>query len=188
MVEELAYRRESILASISSLQSYYLQKYVSGRRQCRLGYDSSPQCDSFQLGEMLRFFTRKGTLELRSQIVEHDYPLSYPGSIDQLLVSLKECPSYQIDSNHKHCGLRTKLIPALESIQWLYQQAGQVGLCLSCWRTERLGVSWHESPVGGNWQHGSARVIRRNNASCGLDHRALMRMCTTESQEWDLER
>ncbi|MCJ1295564.1 hypothetical protein MMC34_007127 [Xylographa carneopallida] len=186
--EELAYRREAILTTISSLQSYYLQKYVSGRRQCRLGYDSSPQCDSFQLGEMIRFFSRKGTLDLQSQIVEHDYSLAYPGSIDQLLISLKECPAYQIDSNHKHCGLRTKLIPALESMQWTYQQAGQIGVCLSCWRRDRLRVSWHESPAGGKWQHVSAHVIRKSNAPCGFDHRATMLMCMADSREWDLER
>ncbi|KAI7068001.1 hypothetical protein KC339_g15177 [Hortaea werneckii] len=50
--DELALRRDCVLETIQSLQSYFLRLYASRDRQCRLGYDSSPQCDSFQLGEM----------------------------------------------------------------------------------------------------------------------------------------
>ena len=137
---------------------------------------------------MVRFFTRKGTLDLQSHIVEHEYSLPHAGSIEQLLASMRECPSYQIDSNHKHCGLRTKLIPALETMQWLCQQGAQIGVCLSCWKLNRPGASWLESRGEAKWKHVSARVVARSNAPCGFDHRAAMRMCTADSQEWDLER
>ncbi|MCJ1304805.1 hypothetical protein MMC08_007618, partial [Hypocenomyce scalaris] len=50
--EELAYRRACVLDTINSLQNHFLALYTSKQRQCKLGYDSSPQCDSFQLGEM----------------------------------------------------------------------------------------------------------------------------------------
>lgn len=49
--EELAYRRERILETIQSAQSWALTLYTSRERQCRLGYENSPQCDSFQLGK-----------------------------------------------------------------------------------------------------------------------------------------
>ncbi|KAL1598915.1 hypothetical protein SLS60_008060 [Paraconiothyrium brasiliense] len=50
--DELIQRREYILETINSLQSHFLKLYTSGERQCKLGYDTSIQCDSFQLGEM----------------------------------------------------------------------------------------------------------------------------------------
>ncbi|MCJ1475432.1 hypothetical protein MMC13_004094 [Lambiella insularis] len=186
--EELAYRRDCILGTISSLQSFYLTQYLSGQRQCRLGYDSSPQCDSFQLGEMTRFFTRKGTLALQSRIVERDYSPSCSSSIEQLLISLRECPAYQIDLNHKHCGLRSKLIPALETIQGLYQRADEIGVCLSCWNKDKPSASWYENPAGGSWHHLQARAPLKRSAPCGASHTAAMAMCTAESRDWSLER
>src|SRR5215469_6497984 len=60
--EELICRRSYLLETLESLQSHFLKLYSSTDRQCKLGYDTSPQCDSFQLGEMLRFFQRINTL------------------------------------------------------------------------------------------------------------------------------
>jgi hypothetical protein len=55
MEDEMIQRREYILETINSLQAHFLRLYTSGERQCKLGYDTSLQCDSFQLGEMVRF-------------------------------------------------------------------------------------------------------------------------------------
>ncbi|KAI9745368.1 MAG: hypothetical protein M1835_002604 [Candelina submexicana] len=95
---ELSYRRECILGTINSLQLHFLQLYTSKARQCKLGYDSSAQCDSFQLGEMVRFFTRMGTIRMRGLIYDASEAAEpYDGDIQQLLENLRQCPSYQID-------------------------------------------------------------------------------------------
>ncbi|KAG7140693.1 hypothetical protein HYQ46_007937 [Verticillium longisporum] len=51
---ELQHRREAILNTIASVQRHFLALYSSRDRQCKLGYDSSSACDSFQLGQMLK--------------------------------------------------------------------------------------------------------------------------------------
>lgn len=91
--------------------------------QCKLGYDSSSSCDSFQLGEMVKFLSKKGLLYLvplqavSPEDTEYIWPEAYTGDVDVLIGILRQCPSYQIDKNHKHCGLRNKLLPALEYIK-----------------------------------------------------------------------
>jgi hypothetical protein len=120
---ELAYRRSCVLKTIASIQNQFLTLYSSRERQCKLGYDSSSSCDSFQLGEMVKFLTRKGLLSLVPfQAVSPDdpeylWPEAYAGDIEYLIGLLRQCPGYQIDKNHSHCGLRTKLLPALDLIK-----------------------------------------------------------------------
>ncbi len=97
--------------------------YSSKERQCKLGYDSSSSCDSFQLGEMVKFLTKKGLLSLvpfqavSPEDPEYIWPEAYTGDIELLIGVLRQCPSYQIDHNHGHCGLRTRLLPALDYIK-----------------------------------------------------------------------
>lgn len=123
LLAELSYRRACILRTIASIQNQFLQIYSSKERQCKLGYDSSSSCDSFQLGEMVKFLTKKGLLNLVPfQAVSPDdpeyiWPEAYTGDIDYLIGLLRQCPSYQIDKHHSHCGLRTKLLPALDYIK-----------------------------------------------------------------------
>lgn len=138
-------RREYILETINSLQAHFLYLYTSGERQCRLGYDSSGQCDSFQLGEMIRFFNRIKTLRLQGTIYDPAEPTHYEGDIDKLIESLRQAPAYQIDRNHAHCGLRVRIIPLLDMIQnQLKLDAGSldVGICLECWNRNRTGYAW----------------------------------------------
>ena len=48
--EEIQFRRLTILDTIQSLQDFHLSLFTEkGTRHCKLGYDTSPQCDSFQL-------------------------------------------------------------------------------------------------------------------------------------------
>jgi hypothetical protein len=143
--DELIQRREYILESINSLQSHFLKLYASGERQCKLGYDTSIQCDSFQLGEMVRFFTRLGTLRLQGTIYDNTEPTYHTGDIERLLESLRQCSSYQVDRNHAHCGLRTRLLPLLDLIQnqlCLDTTSLDVGLCLECWNNHRDTYAW----------------------------------------------
>ncbi|KAL8677409.1 MAG: hypothetical protein Q9186_006164 [Xanthomendoza sp. 1 TL-2023] len=172
--EELHHRRLCVLKTISSLQSYFLELYTSRKTQCKLSYDSSPQCDSFQLGEQIRFFTRKGTLTLQSAISGVD-PEPFHGNILKLLQSLKECPNYQLDRNHTHCGLRSRFIPRLEYIvPW-----DQVGLCLSCWKSGRGKHSWVENPNRAEWWYRYKPVPR-----CEHGQLYAKDMYTASQQEW----
>ncbi|USP80326.1 hypothetical protein yc1106_07600 [Curvularia clavata] len=93
--DELIQRREYILETINSLQSHFLKLYTSGERQCKLGYDTSVQCDSFQLGEMVRFFCKIDTVRLQGKIYDNTEPTYYLGDIDRLLSSLRQCSNYQ---------------------------------------------------------------------------------------------
>ncbi|KAM0195477.1 hypothetical protein ACHAPC_000673 [Botrytis cinerea] len=107
-------------------------------------------CDSFQLGEMVKFLTRKNLLSLIPfQAVSPDdpefiWPEAYTGDIEQLVALLRECPSYQIDKNHGHCGLRNKLLPALSYIKDCVD--GGIGIKSQLWKTERSNQTWIPSP------------------------------------------
>ena len=146
--EELALRRDCTLETIQSMQVYFLSQYSSRTRQCRLGYDTSPECDSFQFGEMVRFFLRAGTLRLENTIIttpstaaaEDRAPSpSYDGDLHLLLDRLKQIPEYQVDRNHSHCGIRTRLVPFADLILASMQQ---IGLCGDCWAEDRHSHAW----------------------------------------------
>lgn len=140
--EEIACRREYVLETIQSLQSHFLALYTSRERQCKMGYDNSAQCDSFQLGEMIRFFTRIGTLHLQGTIASSDEESQLPCQDDltTLLDTLRQVPEYQIDRFHTHCGIRTKIIPLIDAIQ-----LSHLGICAECWASNRKESSWLEA-------------------------------------------
>lgn len=175
-IEELLGRRHYVLETISSLQSHFINLYASKQPQCKLGYDSSPQCDSFQLGEMVRFFTRKGLLHLQSTFAEPTDNLTYPANMIDLLHALRECPMYQIDRNHTHCGLRSRFYPALELIKPL----SQAGLCLHCWKDDK--DSWLECPTRGMWS--PITPGRRPPTESCRDHLSFKAMYTAERRDW----
>ena len=156
---ELYHRRVCLLSTLNSLVLHILSLYIASppRLQCRLGYDSSPACDSFQLGQMLRFLTRIDVLRIQGSIFPNSspssshesLPASYTGEIDALFSSLRQCPSYQIDTNHTHCGMRTRLLPALEPLRvW---RDTELGICPSCWKADRAGYRWYEGEATGEW-------------------------------------
>ncbi|KAM0330501.1 hypothetical protein ACHAQA_003447 [Verticillium albo-atrum] len=140
---ELQHRREAILNTIASVQRHFLALYSSRTRQCKLGYDSSSACDSFQLGQMLKFLTSKDLLR----------PVDFgPSSLDalpdaatldieELLITLKQSPSYQVDKNHTNCGLRTRLDPIVDFIRAMLS-AEVVGVRAVEWRKNREENSW----------------------------------------------
>ncbi|KAK8086749.1 hypothetical protein PG994_001723 [Apiospora phragmitis] len=141
--EELQYRRECILNTLASIPRHFLALYSSRTRQCKLGYDSSAACDSYQLGEMFKFFVNRHLLFLV------DFS---PGSLDRiadtaltpvdgLLAALKQAPSYQIDAHHRNCGLRTRILPVLGFIQALLS-AGSVPVARPAWKQGRPAAAW----------------------------------------------
>lgn len=146
ILAELAHRRACVLRTIASVQTQCLALYTSKERQCKLGYDSSGACDSFQLGEMIRFLTKKDLLSLipfqaiSPDDVDYLWPDAYSGDIENLIGLLRQCPSYQINQYHSHCGLRTKLLPALEYIQSCIESG--VGIKLGRSKSDWINDSW----------------------------------------------
>ncbi|KAK8211350.1 hypothetical protein M8818_003317 [Zalaria obscura] len=197
---ELLFRRACILETFESLQSHFLALYTSRDRQCKLGYDSSPECDLYQLGQMVRFFRRVGTLALSGTLLpkEHDNDGDgddddgYEGEIADLLESLRQCPAYQIDKNHAHCGLRTRLVPLLDLLEVALQD---VGLCLQCWNECRQDCAWSrvKRPLmwrvgsgGGGLHQASKRTQAQSHLVKHLDTRELFmaaqRLWTTDGE------
>ena len=168
-----------MIRTISSLQSHFLKLYTSRQRQCKLGYDSSEQCDSFQLGEMIRYFTRKGTLSLQSVMTDSADQRPYTGNTEQLLTTLQQCPTYQIDRNHTHCGLRTKLLPLLDHVRPL----SQIGVCLHCWKHARRDDSWLEHQERGVWHFTNQPQLETSRNFC-RDHRLFRAMYTAGERDW----
>ncbi|KAG8405233.1 hypothetical protein J3458_021899 [Metarhizium acridum] len=141
--EELRYRRERILDTISSIQRHFLTLYASRNRQCKLGYDSSTACDSFQFGQMLKFLLSKDLLHLVDFAPSSvdSVPDTSMVDIEELLGTLKQCPNYQIDKHHTNCGLRIRIDPILDYVTAMVG-AGVVAFALADWKRRRADVSW----------------------------------------------
>ncbi|CAJ2511678.1 Uu.00g073030.m01.CDS01 [Anthostomella pinea] len=144
--QELQYRRHGVLNTIASVQRHFMSLYASRTQQCKLGYDSSAACDSYQLGEMFKFLTKKNLMFL----VDFS-PGSYDTitdtallQVDAVLSTLRQCPSYQIDKNHTNCGLRTKMLPVLDFIQGLLS-ANSVPISRGAWKGNRRATAWMPS-------------------------------------------
>lgn len=96
--EELYYRRQCVLNTITDLQAYFLREYGALEElddpkhtytnpasvpttsfrprqfQCRMAFGNSSACDAFHLGQMTRFFTlRTKTVFLGSSLIDPDF-------------------------------------------------------------------------------------------------------------------
>ncbi|CAH0019661.1 unnamed protein product [Clonostachys rhizophaga] len=143
---ELQYRRECILNTIASVQRHFLDLYSSRERQCKLGYDSSAACDSFQLGQMLKFLLSKNLAFLVdfSPSSLDSLPDASMLDIEDLLSTLKQCPNYQIDKHHTNCGLRIRIEPIVDYIRAMLS-SDAVFVSPSDWSRNRAAVSWASS-------------------------------------------
>ncbi|KAK0389717.1 hypothetical protein NLU13_3290 [Sarocladium strictum] len=146
--QELQYRRECILNCVASIQRHFLSLYASrgggAARQCKLGYDSSAACDSFQLGQMLRFLLAKNLLFLAdfSPASLDAIPAADTLDIDaDILAVLKQCPNYQIDKHHTNCGLRIRIDPIIDHVRAMLS-ANVVAVSWQGWKKDRSGTSW----------------------------------------------
>ena len=129
---------------------------------------------------MIRFLTRKGTLSLQGTIsgtFEETRP--FDGDLHELVKGLRECPGYQIDGNHKHCGLRSKLVARLiDIIPWK-----DTGLCLQCWQSQRDGESWLRNPNTEGWRF-SLYSLYGGHSPCGGYHRRARMAYTASKIDW----
>ncbi|RDW85855.1 hypothetical protein BP5796_04180 [Coleophoma crateriformis] len=175
--DELALRRKCILNTIASLVQHYLNIYTSKVRQCTLGYDSSPACDSFQLGEMIKFLTSKKLLSLSCftgispDDPEYVWPEAYTGSIEDLVTLLHQVPSYQIDSNHNHCGLRSRILKPLDHIKTCIAHGASVNSIR--WFKNRDELSWARlGQIRASSLHTKAFEV--NDEAVGIDKRSFV--------------
>ncbi|KAF2219060.1 hypothetical protein BDZ85DRAFT_269276 [Elsinoe ampelina] len=181
--DELHARRIALLDTIQSIQSFFLAQYSSRMRQCRLGYDSSAACDSYQLGEAVKFFSRSGTFSLSGSLLPDDDATPWEGDLLEILEKWKMCPEYQIDSNHHHCGIRTRLLPILERMERAIED---VGVCGDCWRDHRDEYAWGRAKGPLIWR----RDEPARGTGLGLDRRCLNRhlalrdMCLAKDRVW----
>lgn len=156
--DELQYRRECILNTVASVQRHFLDLYSSRDRQCKLGYDSSAACDSFQLGQMLKFLLSKNLIFLVdfSPVSFESVPDTSMLELEELLTTLKQCPNYQVDKHHTNCGLRIRIDPIMDYIRSMLS-ANVVSIAHADWKKRRVDVSW---------------VVSRENALVGDDNAA----------------
>lgn len=123
-----------------------------GLRQCKLGYDSSSACDSFQLGEMVKFFVSKNLLALTTFVPASSHPSAAIGlpatpgdfaavDLNSILAALKQCTNYQVDRHHTNCGLRTRVTPVLDYVGAMLG-ASAVQISLTGWKRDRRSTSW----------------------------------------------
>lgn len=152
--------------------------------QCRCGFGNSNACDAFHLGQMVRFFAiRTKTVFLGSSLLDSEFTLdsdeedgygngdgdgeteatttttSPPTDVTAIIASLKQLPDYQIDSNHTGCGIRRRIVPALDCIErFVGDGRGLLGissprptngdaetklpLAVNSWRTRSLRRAW----------------------------------------------
>ena len=71
--------------------------------------------------------------------------------VRDLISKLKECPSYQFDNNHAHCGPRKLLIAGLTHIQDNLRDS-DIGVCLDCFFDPNRAL--------GSWNSGRTRLHR----------------------------
>ena len=128
---------------------------------------------------MIRFFSRKDILRVGSTltIVPEEEQDEYDGNLEDIIIRFRECPSYQIDHHHQHCGMRTKLLPILDSIIPLRH----FGLCLDCWKRDRLGESWVENPYKSKWTWTPSTMGSVGGCQA---HREVKAMYTAAIRDW----
>ncbi|KXH49297.1 hypothetical protein CSAL01_04146 [Colletotrichum salicis] len=140
---ELQFRRECVLNTIASVHRHFLALYSSRERQCKLGYDSSSACDSFQLGQMLKFFTAKeliGIVDFGPSSYDN-IPDSSVIDIEDILAILKQVPSYQIDKHHTNCGIRARMDSIVEYIRSM-MSSNVLSIAQAEWKNNQASTTW----------------------------------------------
>lgn len=188
-LEELISRRDYVLDTLQSIALHFVNLYSSTERQCKLGYDSSWVCDSFQLGEMFKFFKKNNLVKSGPVLTGQDELDPYEGDIERFVEIFKSCPTYQMDSYHSHCGLRTRVIPLIERLE-PYLRAGVsngVGICGACWEAFRAQYAWSEAKRPVAWRApvmSSPSTKGLSSEKCLLHHVQVRDMFTAVLRDW----
>lgn len=133
---------------------------------------NSNACDAFHLGQMVRFFAlRTKTIFLGSALLDPDFAVDSdeedmpqstaaggpPADITAIIASLKQFPDYQIDSSHTGCGVRRRIIPALDCIErFVGDGRGLLGISL------RFGNNGNKVPLSASsWTNRALKRAQR---------------------------
>ncbi|CAG8385626.1 unnamed protein product [Penicillium salamii] len=192
--EEIYHRRQLVLNTITDIQAHFLRMYGgmedsentktttnrtlgaafttsapallhSRQFQCRGGFNNASQCDLFQLGQMIRFFSvRAKTIFLGSTLIDPDFSATSedehtlseskndqspgpPSDITAIISYLKKYPDYPIDEAHTGCGVRRRIMPALECVEkFAWDDRGLLGIT-----PETPGFSASDVSQSSNW-------------------------------------
>ncbi|EQL01574.1 protein related to hydroxyproline-rich glycoprotein [Ophiocordyceps sinensis CO18] len=195
---ELKHRRECVLNTVASVQRHFLSLYASRDRQCKLGYDSSAACDSFHLGQMLRFLTSKELLYLVdfSPASLDLVPDTSQLDLEELMATLKQFPNYQVDRHHTNCGPQIRIKPIMDYLRTMLS-ANVISISYADWTRRRVEVAWAERRDGnGAGNHGGhtfdfTRAIANDQRLQheGMFHtdRMAKSLFTAESWDWTPE-
>ncbi|KAF5607700.1 hypothetical protein FPANT_776 [Fusarium pseudoanthophilum] len=95
------------------------------------------------LGQMLKFLVNKNLLFLvdYSPASLNMVPDTAMIEIEELLSTLQQCPSYQIDKHHTNCGLRVRLEPILSYMRSMLS-AGVIAIPYADWKKRPTEISW----------------------------------------------
>ena len=132
---------------------------------------------------MIRFFSRVNLMRVQSVIYDVDTCSQiYTGDVYQLIGTLRQCPSYQIDSNHNRCGLRARLVPILESVE---EALTDVGVCAECWVQRRDDYAWSKAKRLPIWRRAGPQGLRISGRKgpC-LGNHPVRDMFTAVSRDW----
>ncbi|KAJ5088717.1 hypothetical protein N7456_012333 [Penicillium angulare] len=231
--EELYYRRQCIMNTITDLQAYFLRAYgaledtdpspapprslgaafttssQTRHFQCRAGLANASQCDIFQLGQMVRFFTmRSKTVFLGSNLTDPDFSPD-PSSEDEeietqdqspassdvitIIASLRQYPDYQIDEHHGSCGVRRRLLPIIPCIEkYLLDSQGLLGIDYVIWSNidARHSAEWIGSRKTHSVDVRQAQIVsisahRRESKSRRWVDRYAEALFTAKSRNWE---
>jgi hypothetical protein len=92
---------------------------------------------------MLKFLVSKNLLFLvdYSPVSLNLVPDTAMIEIEELLSTLQQCPSYQIDKHHTNCGLRVRLEPILSYMRSMLS-ANVISIQYADWKKRPTDVSW----------------------------------------------
>jgi hypothetical protein len=93
---------------------------------------------------MVKFLVSRGLLFLVDFSSNSMHTVQDYAAVDivDIIATLKQCPSYQIDQNHTNCGLRTRILPILEYIQAMLS-SNVVSISRQAWSKDRETASWY---------------------------------------------
>ena len=145
---------------------------------------------------MVKFFRRIERLHLNGTTYKYPAPSPHSDDVERLLDAMRQCPSYQINSFHSHCGLRARLLPLLDLLQrYLSLDAGntEVGICLDCWNNHRYEYAWLNVKRPLQWSPSNRLVhptspyelAERNRNACLARHLATSEIFLAKEKIWE---
>jgi hypothetical protein len=110
----------------------------------------------------------------------------YDGDIGKALHLLRQCPSYQINAHHGHCGLRDRLLPSLDLLETCLVEKHGASLCGECWEQRRAQVAWRGAKGPLLWTQSEFlnKSGRRARPSCLDNHADIRDIFLANERNW----